>query len=110
MDIMEIRSGDTLVIEINGRIDSNTAASFEKQLLGSIEGGEADLLVDFRDVDFVSSAGLRVMLMAAKRVKAAKGRLIICGLSDSITRVFEVSGFLSIFTIYPSRQDAIAAL
>lgn len=109
MDVTESRQGDTLVLELSGRIDSNTAAHFEKHLIGSIEAGEVDLVADFAGVDFVSSAGLRVMLMAAKRIKAAKGRLFLCGLSDSITKVFEVSGFLSIFIIHPSRQDALAA-
>lgn len=110
MDVAETRQGETLVLGLNGRMDSNTAPVFEKHILGRIEGGDTDLVVDFADVDFVSSAGLRVMLMAAKRIKAAKGRMIVCGLNEGITKVFEVSGFMAIFTVHPTREDAFSAL
>lgn len=109
MHIGESTHNTMLVVTIEGRLDSTTSPEFEKHILGRIEAGQTDILVDFGALDFISSAGLRVMLMAAKRVKAAKGRMALCGLNDNIAKVFEISGFLSIFTVYPDKQSALAA-
>jgi len=109
MDIIETRSGDTLILALAGRLDTNTSGAFEKELIGRIEGGESDLVLDFVGLDFVSSAGMRILLMAAKRIRAAKGRMVLCGVSEAIYNVFQISGFVAILTIVPTRNDALAA-
>jgi anti-anti-sigma factor len=92
-----------------GRIDSITGAAFEKDLLQQIDGGHRRLLLDFAEVQYVSSAGLRVVLLAAKRMKAVGGKLALCSLNPQITEVFEISGFARILDIHPSRDTALAA-
>ncbi|MBI1208349.1 MAG: anti-sigma factor antagonist [Azospirillum sp.] len=109
MEAIETRHGGTVVIEARGRLDSNTARSFEEKLLGAIAPADPVMVVDCSQLDYVSSAGLRVLLMAAKRVKAAKGRLALCGLKPHVQEVFDVSGFSSIFVIHPNRAAALAA-
>ncbi len=107
MNVNSETIGDINIVIPSGRLDSMTAPNFESELLSQIEASTKGVIVDFNGLDYVSSAGLRIMLMTAKRMKAASRRLIICGLSDSIHDVFRISGFLPIFTIVDSREDAI---
>lgn len=101
--------GTVLVVQPAGKIDSGNAKAFEAELLGHLEGA-GKLVVDFGALDFVSSAGLRVLLMAAKRAKASGKGLALCALNGSIREVFEVSGFVQLFAIHPGRDEAVAAL
>ncbi len=109
MDVTTRKHGQLLVVHLNGRLDSNTSPTFEKQLLGSIQAGEKHLVMDFANLSYISSAGLRVLLMAAKRTKAAKGSIALCGMSKHITEVFTISGFKTIFPIYQNVEAAIAS-
>jgi anti-anti-sigma factor len=72
-----------------------------------LDGASKQLLLDFTELDYVSSAGLRVLLIAAKRVKACQGRLAICALRPDVLEVFEISGFTKIFSLYPTRAQAL---
>lgn len=98
------------VLKLIGRLDSNTSPQLEKDLLGRIDGGPAKLVVDFTQLDYISSAGLRVLLMGAKKSKQTNGRLALCCLKEHIREVFEISGFFGILTICASRDEAIAAM
>lgn len=98
------------VLKMIGRLDSNTSPQLEKDLLGRVNEGGAQLVVDFTQLDYISSAGLRVLLMAAKRSKQTNGKLALCCLKDHIREVFEISGFFGILTICPSRAEAVAAM
>ncbi|MEI9981865.1 MAG: STAS domain-containing protein [Aliidongia sp.] len=93
-----------------GRLDSNSGPVFEKELLGYIEGGSRRLLLDFSDLTYISSAGLRVVLVAAKRMKAAGGKLVLASLSAQVAEVFEISGFNRILDIEPDYASASARL
>jgi len=108
MDIAEQEDGGVLVLSPSGRLDSNTAPVFETVLLGRIGDGHTRLVLDFGQLDYISSAGLRVLLMAAKRLKQTDGRLALCAVKAHIVEVFEISGFLSIFTVAGSRGEALA--
>ncbi|GAB6043686.1 STAS domain-containing protein [Endothiovibrio diazotrophicus] len=101
---------DTLIIRPAGRIDSNTAPQFEQDVLGPINGGQNRVVLDFGDLDYISSAGLRVVLMAAKRLKPSGGKLALYGMSDPIREVFEISGFLTLLTVCADRDEALAAV
>ena len=93
-----------------GRLDSNSGPVFEKELLGYIESGSRRLLLDLSDLTYISSAGLRVVLVAAKRMKAAGGKLVLASLSAQVAEVFEISGFSTLFATFPNRDDALASL
>lgn len=109
MQIDTATHGDLLEVSPRGRLDSNTSPELEKALLSRIEGGESKVTVNFGGVDYVSSAGLRVLLMAAKRTMAAKGQFSMHSLSPEIREVFEISGFLTILKVYPDLAAARAA-
>lgn len=93
-----------------GRIDSATGPAFEKDVLAKIDGGQRCLLLDFGDLQYISSAGLRIVLLAAKKMKTAGGKLALCSLNPQIAEVFEISGFARILDIHPSRDAALATL
>jgi len=99
-----------LIVAPEGRLDSNTSSGFEKDVREILAGGARRLMMDFSGLDYMSSAGLRIVLLAAKRMKAIGGKLVICGLNDTITEVFEISGFLASLNVVPDRPAALRAL
>lgn len=106
----EQRSG-ALILRPKKRIDSSTAKSFEEKANALVDSaGASNVIIDFSELDYISSAGLRVVLTTAKRVKAAGGALTLCGVRANVREVFDVSGFASIFGMHESVDDALAAL
>lgn len=108
MNVREENHGSAILLSPEGRLDSNTSQGFEELLMKHIEAGNTRLAVDFTDLDYISSAGLRVLLMAAKRIKAANGSLVLSGMQEHVHEVFEISGFLSILTVVNDAETAIA--
>lgn len=92
----------------SGRIDANNSERFESEMLEQLSQSPKGLVMDFSEIGYVSSAGLRVVLLAAKKVKAAGGTFVLCGISPAVLEVFRVSGFLSILTVTPDRASALA--
>jgi anti-sigma B factor antagonist len=95
------------VVDLEGNLDTNTSVDVQDHLNGLMDDGVAKLLVDFTKVDFVSSAGLRVLLATAKRLGGIGGSLRICGLNEEVNEVFEISGFSTILDVFPTRNDAL---
>jgi anti-anti-sigma factor len=108
MQIRDEKIGSVRVVAPVGRIDSNTSADLERSLSG--HAGEKAILVDLREVEYISSAGLSVLLKAAGAVRASRGRLVLCALGQSVQEVFALAGFNALFTIEPSREAALARL
>lgn len=106
--IDEATAGDVIVLAPRGRIDSQTAKTLENAVLGAISDGRRHLVFDLGAVDYISSAGLRVILLGGKRLKDLGGVMALCGLSPTIRDVFEISGFLRLFQVRDGREDAIA--
>lgn len=107
MQINEERNGKAVIVVPAGRIDSTTSAALEGYFQKLAAAGERHLVVDFGGVDYISSAGLRVMLSLAKRTKDTNGSLALCALADSVSRVFMLAGFLPLFTVTGTRLEAI---
>lgn len=107
MNIKEVKKDKATVVMIEGRLDSSSSGILEKKLLSLIETGEKNFLVDFSGMDYISSAGLRVLLMAAKKTKPAGGKVVLSALSDNVKEVFDIAGFTSIFTIFATQEEAI---
>jgi anti-sigma B factor antagonist len=106
MDIGEERKADVLILVVSGRLDTATARTFEDRLLTRIDSGERRLVIDLRQLEYVSSSGLRVFLLAAKRL-GAEGRIAVCSLNGHVRRVFDLVGFSSLVDIYGTREEAI---
>ncbi len=110
MDITETRHENYSVFKLNGRLDSNTAMGFEQKLFECIEDGNQRLILDFKDLDYISSAGLRVILKATKNLKNADGKLVLCAMQDYVKEVFEISGFDSFLPSVPTIDEAVKTI
>lgn len=106
MKISEQIIDSVLILSPDGRLDNNTSTDMEKSLGNQIEVGQLHIIVDFQDLIYISSAGLRILLMIAKKIKNLDGRIVLCNLSENIKDVFSVSGFDQIFSIGKSLEDA----
>jgi anti-sigma B factor antagonist len=110
MDITETKHDLYSVFKLNGRLDSNTAMGFEQKLFECIENGTQRLILDFQDLDYISSAGLRVILKATKNLKSSDGKLVLCAMQDYVKEVFEISGFDSFLPIEATLDDAVKSV
>ncbi len=109
MDITESTVGAVKVAALKGRLDTATAPGAEATLLGMLEGG-TKVVADLAEVHYVSSAGLRVLLKAAKQAKASGSSFAVAGPQAPVREVLEISGFDKILSIHPTRDAAVAAL
>jgi anti-sigma B factor antagonist len=107
MDIIEEKQGGINIFKLNGRLDSNTSQGFEKKLFQAIADGSKTMVVDFKDLDYISSAGLRVILKATKAIKREDGRIMLCSMQDYVKEVFEIAGFDSFLPIVATMDDAL---
>ncbi len=108
MEIGESRDGDLLVLRPVGRIDNLTSAAFQERLLVAARSGAADLVIDFTDVEYISSAGLRA-LMAAQRQKPKDRRIAVVALNPVVGEIFAISRFAEVIPVFDSIADAIDA-
>ena len=97
MKIKKTENGNVLTISLAGRLDTGTAPELEKEINSSLDNIE-ELYLDFEGLDYVSSAGLRVLL-AAQKIMNRKGKMILQNVNDDIMEVFEMTGFVDILTI-----------
>jgi anti-anti-sigma factor len=98
------------VIAPSGRIDTTTSGAVEQDLRRVVDSGARDLVVNFSNVDYISSAGLRVFLVIAKRMRDLKGRLVLCAMPEPVRQVFHLAGFMPLFLVEPSQDQALARL
>lgn len=97
-------------LHLSGRLDSATSMALEKTINTLFESKQDRALIDFSGLSYISSAGLRLILVAAKRARQCGGRLILCGLAPTVREVFEISGFLKIMETAADSQEAAVAL
>lgn len=91
-----------------GRIDSTTSNRLDDTLRHTVDSGVRDVLVDLSGVDYISSAGLRVFLVLAKRIKDLRGRLVLCGMREPVRQVFQLAGFMPLFVVEPAKSAALS--
>jgi anti-sigma B factor antagonist len=97
---------DFSVVSVAGRIDTQTSPDFKSRMDELVSAGAKMIVLDCSDLEYVSSAGLRVILIAAKAAKAAGGDLKCCSMQNMVKQVFDISGFSKMISIYQSLQDA----
>ncbi len=109
MAIKEGKKGNFLVMDLSGRLDTSNYGELEKNLLEVMERGEKDIAINCSDLHYISSSGLRVFLMALKKITSSGGRFHLCCLQDNIREIFEIAGFNSIFSIFTTLDEATKA-
>lgn len=106
MGAKESKIGNFLVLDLSGRLDTSNYGELEKNLLEVIERGEKNIVINCSDLHYISSSGLRVFLMALKKITGAGGRFSLCSLQDNIREIFEIAGFNTIFSISDTVDEA----
>jgi len=102
-----------LILNAEGRLDFSAAAGFQKdieQALSSAQQGSVGLIVDCNGLEYISSAGLRVFMLAARTAQRTSVYFALCSLQQSVREVFELSGFNRVMTVQPDRATALAGL
>ena len=108
--IDETRRGSAIVLSLEGRLDTETSKTLEARWTELIEQRGRGFVVECSGLAYISSAGLRVFLLAAKQLKDPPGRIVVCGLSDHIGQLFSITGFSKMFSVHASLEEALAAL
>ena len=109
MQISTRTNDDIHIVGIAGSLDSGTSPEAQKSL-DSVVATAKKVALDFSQLDYISSAGLRVLLGAAKQLRAKGGTLGMFGLNHSVREVFDISGFSTILPVYQSEADALSAM
>ena len=110
MKITTEKKAEVLVVHAEGRLDFMTAGEFEKEVSTLIQQLKQNVLLDFEKLDYISSAGLRSILILAKETKTKGNILALCSLNETIKEVFCISKFDSIITIYPTIEEGLASM
>lgn len=101
------QNGSVHLLVINGRLDSTNSESFETLLTNLISGGTTQILIDGSHMPYISSAGLRILLMIAKQLNRTRGRIVLCGLNESVKKVFDLTGLTGIFPLCATREEGL---
>ena len=110
MELREDLVGEVTVLAVAGRIDSSTASALDSRLANFQAALRNRLVLDLGQVDYISSAGFKVLMITARRIQDANGRLALCGLSAEVRRLFEIAALTRFFTILASTQEALTLL
>lgn len=110
MQISQSTVGEATVLSIAGKLDTHTSAEAQDRIFDIIDGGATAVIVDLDQLEYISSIGFRVLLMAAKRLQGDGGILRLCGINGNVKEVFDISGFASIFDIQDDRESALSDL
>lgn len=109
MEITTTDSGDVKVLSFQGNLDTNTSPDAESEINTLIDAGTQKLLINFEKLDYISSAGLRILLATAKKMKPGGGDLKICCLNQTVQEVFDISGFSTILSVAATEDEALGS-
>ena len=107
MKIDERIINDIPVLELSGRFDALTSEHLDERLSSVIESGARNICLDCTAVEFISSSALRIMLSGLKKVKRNQGTIVLAAMPDHVKEVFDLAGFLELFTVHDTRADAL---
>lgn len=113
MELAQARYADAVVISVSGRVDHASAEQFKAELwpfLAPCTRSGDKLVLDLSGLEYISSAGLRVLMLAGREAKAQDGTLVVCGLQPVVQEIFEISRFNVVFQVHPDQQAARAAI
>lgn len=113
LELKQTRSADIVVVGVSGRVDHANADQFRTSLwpsLASCKAGGDRLVLDLAGLEYISSAGLRVLMLASRDVKTREGTLLVCGLQPVVREIFEISRFNVVFRVLPDQPAAVAEL
>lgn len=105
--VRQERKGGVLILRISGRLDALSSEETERAVTKLITNGEHLILFDFTGVDYLSSAGMRMLLSAYKKLKSVSGKMAVCSVGDGVMDILKMSGFDEILNVYSKEEDAL---
>ena len=108
MDVESRDENGVVVVNLRGKLDTNTTPSAEDSISALCDRGATKMLINLAELDYISSAGLRLLLATAKKLKASGGELRVCSLNNTVQEVFDISGFGSILNVQVTEVDGLA--
>jgi anti-anti-sigma factor len=107
MNLTKKNVGGFCVVGIEGRIDTTNFNTFEKEITGIIDSGNTNIVLNCSNMNYISSSGLRVFLIAQKKLITLGGKLHLCEMQPTIKEIFDISGFSTIFKIFDTEDKAL---
>ncbi len=107
MKIKKEKIENFIVLKIKGRLDTAHSPILEKEVNQFFDSGEKNLIFDCSEMNYISSSGLRVFLVAQKKAISISGKLYLCNLQPAIQEIFRISGFSNLFRIFGTREEAL---
>ena len=109
MKLAKINTQGFCVLNIEGRINSANFNLLESEINEILAQGQINIVLNCKDLNYISSSGLRVFLIAQKKLMAVKGKLHLCEMQSGIKEIFDISGFTGIFKIFDTEKQALEA-
>ena len=110
MNINIRESGDIRIVDFAGRLETGTSPAAETAILKLLEDGHSRIVINLAETEYVSSSGLRVFLVAAKKLMAVSGKLKICQPNEVVKEILDISGFSTLLEVRSSEEAALAEL
>jgi anti-anti-sigma factor len=110
MDMLVNDENGIVSLKIIGRLDAESSILAEEKVRDILDGGNTRILFEFSDLEYISSAGLRVILMTIKELRTKDGKVVLCSLNEYVQEVFDVSNFASIIPITASSEEGLELL
>jgi anti-anti-sigma factor len=110
MKLVEAVAEEVTIVEAYGRIDSTTAKEFGDRLVSLLQAGRGSLVVDLKNIAYISSAGFRALLIANRAAAGRQGKLALCGVIGEVKRLFDIGGFSNEFIICATQADGVGKL
>lgn len=107
VDVKMEKKGQVLILKMKGRLDAISSPGAEKKVFECINNGEINLILDFEGVDYLSSAGMRMLLSTTKKLKGLSGKLILCNINQNVMDVLKMSGFDHVLELYDDQETAL---
>jgi|AntRauTorcE11898_2_1112593.scaffolds.fasta_scaffold01437_4 anti-sigma B factor antagonist len=107
MELQFEKKADYTIAYVQGRVDTTNYNEFEKKMSEKIGESDDSVIINCKDMNFISSSGLRVFLMTQKKLMGAKRKLHLCNMQPAIKEIFDISGFSQIFSIYDTEEEAL---
>lgn len=109
MEIELRESGGISILDFTGNLDTNNSPNAESEINRLLDSGKDKILFNFKDLNFIASSGLRILLATAKKMKISGGKMMVCNLNDTVQEVFDISGFASILNLASDEEEALSS-
>ncbi|MBA3722300.1 MAG: STAS domain-containing protein [Parachlamydiaceae bacterium] len=107
VEVTDEKKDDVLILRMTGRLDAISSPAAEKKVFEEINNGQIKIMLDFSGVDYLSSAGMRMLLSITKKLKSLTGKMVVCNVTENVMDVLKMSGFDHVIELSPNEDDAL---